>query len=133
VVNIITVSQDKGCTDAQETLPNRPADMAPGQRKWSFDRLRKDAINEVREQLFSSKPSGIPSRKRSSQSAVRAAMLVPALVGTSVILSAPASPTGERRQDLMFSAEARDTISSYENNSQNQDGHTRRRYSWPGN
>lgn len=123
VVNIITVSQQEACTETQEPLPDPPVQVAnaPGQHQWSFDRLHKVAINEVRKQLVSSKTTRMASNKRSSRSLLSAAMLVPALVGTSV-LSAPSTPTGERTPDPMFSVEARDTISSYKNNSENGNG-----------
>jgi len=126
-VNIITLSQDKECTDSQETLYDQSAQTTLGQRQSSFDRLREATINEVREQLLSSKPGRIASSKRSSRSALRAAMLVPALVGTSVI-SAPSSPMGERLDPISSG----DTISSYENISGNENGIMLRRNSWHG-
>lgn len=111
--NIITQSQDKGSVDKQETPSDRPSVSL--QHWWSFDRWRSEAINEVREDLFSSRTSGIAGqfhsihghRRRSSRSGLKAAILVPALLGTSVI-SAPSTST-ERRPDSMLSVEANDS------------------------
>jgi serine/threonine protein kinase len=71
---------------------------APVKQKYSFERWRSTAINEVREDLLSTKASNVVRhlplcghKRQSSRSSLQAAVLVPALLGTSVI-SAPSSP-----------------------------------------
>jgi len=123
-VNMVAPAPDEGRDDTQEILPDRSTQVvnAPGQWQWSFDRWRKSAISEVREQLVSTKPSRIAgNRQRSSRSGVGAAVLVPALLGTSVI-SAPSSPRGEMRLDPILSLKATDTESSFDSNSDNENG-----------